>query len=325
MGAVRLSALVAASLERRRALVASLPQTDCYRLLHGAVEGWPGLTVDRYGPLLLVQTFRDPLSPVQQAELLTAVADLDLLPVFRHRGREPAEVPALSPAAQADQVGTELGLRYRIRAVHRGQDPLLFLDFRAGRRWVKASSSGCSVLNLFSYTCGVGVAAASSGASSVLNVDFSASALAVGRENAALNSVSMDCLQSDAIPAMRQLAGLPIKGRAARRRYPRLQPRQFDRVILDPPTFARSPFGAVDLVRDYPALFKPAALACAPGGAVLATNHVSAVGLQAWLDILRRCAQKAGRPIKRLEVLEPEADFPSLDGVHLLKMALCWF
>ena len=100
MGAVRLSALVAASLERRRALVASLPQTDCYRLLHGAVEGWPGLTVDRYGPLLLVQTFRDPLSPVQQAELLTAVADLDLLPVFRHRGREPAEVPALSPARQ---------------------------------------------------------------------------------------------------------------------------------------------------------------------------------------------------------------------------------
>ena len=67
MGAVRLRALIAAARERRHALLTSLPQTDCYRLLHGAVEGWPGLTVDRYGPLLVVQTFREPLTSALQA------------------------------------------------------------------------------------------------------------------------------------------------------------------------------------------------------------------------------------------------------------------
>ncbi|MDG1484472.1 MAG: class I SAM-dependent methyltransferase [Myxococcota bacterium] len=320
---MQLRALAQAALERRADLIASLPQTDCYRLLHGAVEGWPGLTVDRYGPLLVVQTFRAPLSDKARAALLSVYADLGLLPVFRHRGREAAEVPVPSPEALADHVGMERSLSYRVRAVHRGQDPLLFLDFRAGRRWIAANSTGCSVLNLFAYTCGIGVAAAAGGASEVLNVDFAASALAVGRENAALNGVSMAFLQSDAIPALRQLAGLTIRGRAARRKYPRLKARQFDRVVLDPPTFARSPFGAVDLVRDYPALFKPAVLSCASGGMVLATNHVSAVSLPDWLDVLTRCAEKAGRPLKRLAVLEPEGDFPPLNGGHLLKMAVC--
>jgi 23S rRNA (cytosine1962-C5)-methyltransferase len=320
---MQLSALAQAALDRRADLIAGLPETDCYRLLHGAVEGWPGLTVDRYGPLLVVQTFRAPLDAGEREALLAVYADLGLLPIFRHRGREPAEMPRPEAAALADHVGRELGLSYRIRAEHRGQDPLLFLDFRAGRRWVRANAAKCSVLNLFAYTCGIGVAAAAGGASSVLNVDFAASALDVGRENAALNGVSMKLLQSDAIPALRQLAGLSIRGRAARRKYPRMGARQFDRVVLDPPTFARSPFGAVDLVRDYPALFKPAVLSCASGGMVLATNHVSAVGLDEWLGGLTRCAAKAGRPLKRLEVLEPEGDFPPLNGGHLLKMAVC--
>ena len=65
MGTVRLRDRIVAARGRRHDLLAALPQTDCYRLLHGAVEGWPGLTVDRYGPLLVVQTFREPLSAAQ--------------------------------------------------------------------------------------------------------------------------------------------------------------------------------------------------------------------------------------------------------------------
>ena len=325
MGTVQLTACLEAALGARQALLASLTDTDCCRLFHGAVEGQPGLTVDRYGPLLMVQTFREPLERGDYDALCAVFAHRDLLPVWIHRGKTPGEPPTPDPDALVDHVSTELGLQYRVRAIHRGKDPLLFLDFRAGRRWMKANSTGCSVLNLVAYTCGNGLAAAAGGASSVLNVDCAESALAVGRDNAALNGLSMDFLKSDAIPAMRQLAGLRIRGRAARRHYPRLQARMFDRVILDPPTFARSPFGAVDLVRDYPGLFKPALLTCATGGSVLATHHVSAVGLTDWLDILRRCAKKVGRPIQRLDVITPEADFPPLEGQHLLKMAVCGF
>ena len=99
----------------------------------------------------------------------------------------------------------------------------------------------------------------------------------------------------------------------------------FDLVVLDPPTFSSSPFGAVDIVRDYQSLLKPAALATAPGGgALLVTNHVSGVDLEAWLDQCERCCAKAGRPLAAPpEVLEPHADFPPMDDRrHPLKIAV---
>lgn len=307
--------------EARAAL--QLPDTDCLRLFHGAVEGMPGLTIDRYGPVLLIQTFREPLSPEQYDDIV-ATLGADLLPVWNHRGASPAgdwHQPA--PESLADHVGLELGITYRVRARHRGKDPLLFLDFRVGRRWARASCDGCSVLNLFCYTGGMGTAAAVGGAAEVWNLDFAGSALSVADENAFLNGVKTTQVQADALPALRQISGLGVRGRAARRRkFKRFAPRQFDRVVLDPPTWATSPFGAVDIVRDYPSLFKPALMATAPGGLLLATNHVSTVGLDEWLEILRRCAEKAGRPLKELEVLHPEADFPSPDGAHPLKIAV---
>ena len=55
---------------------------------------------------------------------------------------------------------------------------------------------------------------------------------------------------------------------------------------------------------------------------MLATNHVSAVGMDEWMDSLARCADKAGRPLQSLEPIRPEEDFPSPDGKHPLKMAL---
>ena len=115
---------------------------------------------------------------------------------------------------------------------------------------------------------------------------------------------------------------LPVKGRGARRRpYLRLEPRSFDIVVIDPPRWAKGPFGAIDVVRDYPALFKPAVRATAPGGHVLATNHAPSVSVDAWIDILDRCAHKAGRSLASLEIVTPDADFPSFDGQPPLKMA----
>jgi len=95
-------------------------------------------------------------------------------------------------------------------------------------------------------------------------------------------------------------------------------------VFLDPPTWAKSSFGAVDIAGDYPSLFKPAVLIARPeGGKILATNHLASVELNAWLDVLKRCAAKAGRPLKSVEVIQPEKDFPSFDGRHPLKIAVC--
>jgi 23S rRNA (cytosine1962-C5)-methyltransferase len=384
------SELLAAAIERRGQLLERLhgEGTDTYRLLHGVAEGAPGLTVDRYGPLLLVQAFRTPIG----AEEVEALADtarravgLDLHVVCNHRGAaakvlrgptadegaqraatpsegepgpgersesasvatessgdaRPSPPPAQfeptssasppwcghvpSPAALEEHACHEAGVRFLVRARHRGQDPWLFLDLRAGRRWVMARAAGRSVLNLFAYTGGVGLVAARGGASEVLNVDFAASSLAVAEENARLNelAVAPRCLQSDVFPAVRQLAGLSqpevVRGRRMPP-FPKLGQRRYGLVFLDPPRLAKSPFGVVDLVNDYAAVFKPALLATAEGGTIVCCNNVAGVRPDEWLDRLRRSAAKAGRVVRDAEWITPEEDFPSRDGQHPLKM-----
>ena len=330
-------ALLGRALESRKTLAEALSRegTDCYRLFNGVAEGLPGLTVDRYGALTLMQTFRAPASPEELALVeacLRSALPGPLLFAYNHRGKKAVEDfekwhrPA--PEALGEFTCLEGGLKYLIRARHRGIDPWLFLDLRAARRLVRSSARDLSVLNLFSYTCGVGVCAAAGGAREVWNVDFAQSSLDVGRQNAVLNGIPADrftLVTEDCLTVVRQLAGLPVAGRyGQKRRYQRFQPRSFDLVFLDPPAWAKGPMSAVDVVGDYQSMFKPAVLAAKPGGRVIATNHVAAVDYAAWAETLRRCAIKAGRPLKSIEPLPVDADFPSFEGKPPLKVAVCW-
>lgn len=320
------------ALARRRALLARLHAegTDAYRLLHGIAEGAPGVTIDRYGPCLLVQTFRAALPAPAIDEAQCLVRDelgLDLLAVHNHRGPPPPpDHPAhqAAPAALADHTFRERHLRFWFRARHRGQDPWLFLDLRAARAFVQAHAAGRRVLNLFAYTGGVGVAAAAGGATMVLDVDFARSALAIAAANAASNAVADRCrqLHADCLPILRQLAGMPVQRRGRHVPYARIERQTFDLIVLDPPRFARSPFGTIDVVRDYQSLWKPALLALAPGGMLVATNHVPEVRVEDWHAALRRSAQKAGRPLRSLLPLPVDDDFPSFDGRPPLKVVV---
>lgn len=312
--------------------------TDCYRLFHGSQEGAPGLTVDRYGPQLLVQSFHQPLEADALQSLATIVEQRlgqPLLLVYNDRSQRNSRIDRnphafeAEEAALADLVGHEWGLNYRVRGRHTGQDPLLFLDLRNARGWVKANSAGKSVLNLFAYTCGVGLCAAAGGASEVTNLDFAQSNLAVGRENGQLNPQlpAMQFIQSDYFPAIRQMAGLPINSRRGQKlpNYPRLQARQFDLVFLDPPAWAKSAFGTVDLLRDYQSLLKPALLATADGGALVCCNNLAKVVMEDWREQVLRCAEKLGRPVRDCQVLAPAADFPSHDARPPLKTLILQF
>jgi 23S rRNA (cytosine1962-C5)-methyltransferase len=310
----------------------SAEQTDAYRLFHGSVEGRPGLTVDRYGDLLLIQSFHQPLVPDQLAELTGYYAGVlpGLTPIYNDRSQANSRIanelpPDRMEAALLPREAHELGVAYRIQARHEGQDPWLFLDMRAGRRRVMRDAAGQSVLNLFAYTCGVGIAAAKAGARFVVNVDFADSNLQIGRENARLNNLPVRprFIKSDVFAALRQLSGIGQAERVRGKRmpsFPKLEAQQFDLVFLDPPRYAKSPFGVVDLINDYAALFKPALLCTASGGTLICCNNVAEVDRDAWLDQLQRSARKAGRPIRDFEWIAPEADFPSPDGKPPLKM-----
>ncbi|QID18005.1 class I SAM-dependent rRNA methyltransferase [Nitrogeniibacter mangrovi] len=306
--------------------------TDCYRLFHGSAEGVPGLTIDRYGDLLLIQTFHTPLDAASLHQIrtfyATALPGLDCL--YNDRSGANSRISNTLDAtdlalAEQPRIVTEGGVKYRIRGRHAGQDPWLFLDLRAARRYVMAHAAGCRVLNLFAYTCGVGIAAAKGGARFVMNVDFAQSSLDVGKENARLNDLPVRprFVRSDVFPAVRQLAGIGQPQRVRGRRmppFPPLEPMLFDLVFLDPPRYAKSPFGVVDLVNDYTALFKPALLATRPGGTLICCNNVAQVDRDAWLDQLLRSARKAGRPIEESTWIEPDTDFPSFDANPPLKV-----
>ncbi|MCU1731543.1 MULTISPECIES: class I SAM-dependent rRNA methyltransferase [unclassified Pseudomonas] len=323
-----------AALDSRQPLLAELHAqgTDCYRLFHGSQEGVPGLTADRYGPQLMVQSFHQTL---ERDALLDLHASIEqslgqpLQLVYNDRSRGNSRIDRQDTVYQATEealeetVGHEWGLNYRVRGRHAGQDPLLFLDLRNARGWVKQHSAGKSVLNLFSYTCGVGLSAAAGGASEVCNLDFAEGNLAVGRENGALNPqlAPMDFIQSDYFPAIRQLAGLPISQRRGQKlpSYVRLEARQFDLVFLDPPAWAKSAFGTVDLLRDYQSLLKPALLTTAEDGVLICNNNLARVDMDDWREQVLRCAEKAGRPVREWQVISPAADFPSHDGRPPLK------
>ena len=308
--------------------------TDCYRLFHGSVEGQPGLTVDRYGDMLLVQTFHSPLDETQLAELQTfyATAVPGLALVYNDRSSANSRIRnkldgAALEAAMAPRVAHEMGVKYHIQGRHAGQDPWLFLHLRAARRRVMQEASGKTLLNLFAYTCGVGIAAAKAGASFIVNVDFAETSLGIGKENARLNKLPIRprFIKSDAFPAMRQYAGIGqprmVRGKHLPP-FPKVEPRQFDIVFLDPPRYAKSPFGVVDLINDYAALFKPALLCTAEGGTLICCNNVADVPREAWVDQMERSAKKAGRSVREIEFIVPDADFPSADGNPPLKIAL---
>ena len=325
---------LAAAFAARTDLLARLhaEHTDAYRLFHGTVEGRPGLTVDRYGSLLLVQSFHQSLTPEEFAALegyyLGVLPGLTL--VYNDRSRASSRTlnelpPEQLATAQLPRQAHEMGVTYLVQARHEGQDPWLFLDLRAGRRYVRQHARDKSLLNLFAYTCGVGIAAAKAGARFVMNVDFAESSLAVGRNNAKLNELQFRprFIKSDAFAALRQLSGIGQPERVRGKRmppFPKLEAQQFDMVFLDPPRYAKSPFGVVDLVVDYPALFKPALLCTAEGGTLVCCNNVAEVDRDTWFDQLQRSARKANRTVRDFEWIMPEADFPSLDGKPPLKM-----
>jgi 23S rRNA (cytosine1962-C5)-methyltransferase len=329
-----------AALDGRTSLLDQLHSqgTDCYRLFHGSQEGAAGLTIDRYGPQLMVQSFHQTLSSEDLLALRHTVEQslqMPLLLVYNDRSRGNSRIDRedavyrAEDAALVDLVGHEWGLNYRVRGRHPGQDPLLFLDLRNARGWVKRHSAGKSVLNLFAYTCGVGLSAAAGGAREVCNLDFAEGNLAVGAENGALNPelAPMQFVQSDYFPAIRQLAGLAITQRRGQKlpAYPRLQQCQYDLVFLDPPAWAKSAFGTVDLLRDYQSLLKPAVLATAENGVLVCCNNLAKVSLPDWREQVLRCAEKAGRPVRECNVLAPGDDFPSSDGQPPLKTLILNF
>jgi len=208
--------------------------TDAYRVLNGATDGFPGLTLDRFGDRFQIQFFGPELLR-QKREIVNAIAD-EFQPKFlvvkerlsssgKSLENPPMEVMV---GENADSVGIvrEGNARFNVDLLDT-VNPGLFLDMRHVRLDVEKRCDNRRFLNLFSYTCSFSVHARIGGATLATNADISGKILDKGRDNYALNGLDLRPGEFFKGNAVEYVAWAKKKGL------------KFDGIVLDPPSFAR--------------------------------------------------------------------------------------
>jgi len=221
--------------------------------------------------------------------------------------REPPRLIFGDPGENLQTIATERHLKFRID-FGTGYSPGLFLDQRENRRYVRHIAP-TRLLNCFAYTCSFSISAASRGGTT-LNIDVSKKYLARGRENFALNNLpTMDHrFIADDVRAV----------------LPRLTRRgeKFDAIILDPPTFSRSPGAKTFQVEDdFEKLLLDAIKLAERDSHVLLSTNCSALREHA-LEVMARYCLKSTRRAATFHRSSRLPDFPAGAGASSIWLAL---
>jgi 23S rRNA (cytosine1962-C5)-methyltransferase len=279
--------------------------TNAMRLVHGESDALPGLIVDRYADVLVVQFLAAGVERWRE-EILDALAELTgCEAIYERSDADVRMLEGLSPRcgfARGNRDASrcpilEHGLSFRVD-VGQGQKTGFFLDQRANRQRVRALAKGRSVLDCFCYTGGFAVAALAGGAKQVLAVDSSAPALDVARENLAANPLDaarMEFAQADVFAHQRTL-----RDRGA----------SFDLVVLDPPKFAPTAAQAKNAARAYKDINLLACKLLAPGGMLATFSCSGGVSAELFQSIVAGAALDAGIDARIIERFGADADHP---------------
>lgn len=210
------------------------------RIFHGRGKKWESLehfSFDLYDQTILVITYKE-ISNEDKIDLVNFFSSLDLFKskniLLQKRFEKNQEIEILKGELLTDQYALENEMKFIINLA-KPQNIGFFLDMKIGREWVKNNANNRRVLNLFSYTCSLSVAALKGGAQSVVNVDMSDAALSVGRSNHKLNGIAADKAKYLSHDIMKSLGNLTNKG-------------PYDLVIIDPPSNQGNSF---KVERDY--------------------------------------------------------------------------
>jgi 23S rRNA (cytosine1962-C5)-methyltransferase len=302
-----------------RAAIIEPGETDAYRLIHGASDGWPGWFVDRLGRFLLSQSD----APLTRPQLDELERLRDAFPaegayhkilsrqVRRSTTAQASPQLALGSPASGPFTVIENGARYEM-SFSEGYSTGLFLDQRDNRRRlmalcqkspaspgaVQTAGGSIEVLNVFAYTCGFSVCAAKAGARAT-SLDLSKKYLEWGRRNFALNGLDPgqhDFIYGDAFDWLRRLAK---KGRA------------FDLVVLDPPTFSQSKESGVFRVEaDYGDLVVSAAQVLKPRGRLFVSANTTGWPPEEFVTSVRAALRKSRRDVAEEQYYPQPPDFP---------------
>ncbi|OQY30612.1 MAG: 23S rRNA methyltransferase [Anaerolineaceae bacterium 4572_5.2] len=278
--------------------------TDAYRLVHAESDGIPGLIVDRYGDVLVMQILTAGAEYWKEtlADLLlelTGLADIyerSDADVRRLEGLEPRS-GALRGNPPEKLILEEYGLKFNVDIAH-GHKTGFYLDQRESRHLVGQLAKDRDVLNCFSYTGGFTVHALAGGAKSVTSIDSSEDALMLGRENVALNgqqAQGCEWIEGDVFKELRTF---------------RDSRRDFDMIILDPPKFAPTISQVKKATRGYKDINLLAFKLLRPGGILVTFSCSGGVDAALFQKIVAGAALDAKVDAQIIQKLGQGADHP---------------
>jgi 23S rRNA (cytosine1962-C5)-methyltransferase len=294
--------------ERRiRAAIEARPATTgagAMRLINAESDGLPGLVVDRYGRVAVLQATSAGAAVWKRAiaDALLAQASVDR--IYERSDSDVMELEGLAPSTGWLHGGgatrlqiEECGLRF-IVDIARGHKTGFYLDQRENRDFVGRLAAGREVLNCFGYTGGFAVHALAHAAVSVLSIESSAEAIALAAENVALNGFAADKAQWLEADVFRQLREL------------RDAQRLFDLIVLDPPKFAPTPATAERAARGYKDINLLAFKLLRPGGLLATFSCSGGISRDLFQKIVAGAAVDAGVDAVILRRFEAAADHP---------------
>ena len=280
-------------------------ETNCYRLVHGEGDNLPGLIIDYYDGVCVMQAhsagmFRakshisDALQKVYGTELKAVYdkssgtapykAGLDLVDGYLYRRED---------FVDDELTVLENGRKFIVNWTE-GQKTGFFLDQRDNRALVGSLAAGRNVLNLFCYTGGFSIYALANGAEHVDSVDSSKKAMMMVDRNVAENGFEPSRHTSLCCDAIEYLRDVP-EGK-------------YDLMIVDPPAFAKHRGALKNALRAYQRLNAAAISKVAPGGFVFTYSCSQVVDKEAFALAVFSAAAQCGRSVRILDRLNQPCD-----------------
>lgn len=304
--------LLSRALDARAGLFDERHET-AFRLFNGFTEGQPQLAVDLYARTLVLhdysETSEQERGQGQQGLSIVAAAEqfyqsrLPWISAALLKSRQSA-----NPEDRAGRLVTGSSPTHKVREngvwyavdLTMNRDAGLYLDTRNLRAWELRNLAGARVLNTFAYTGSLGVAAKAAGASRVVHLDLNRTFLNVAKTSYTLNGfpiVKSDFLTGD---FWSRIGGL-IRNREL-----------FDCVLLDPPFFAATKKGVVDMEKNYARLINKVRPLIAHGGTLIAVNNAVYVSGAEYLKTLEALCEDGYLTIEELiPVAEDFAGYPT--------------
>jgi 23S rRNA (cytosine1962-C5)-methyltransferase len=295
-----------------------VPSGEPCRVVFSEGDLLPGLTVDRYGPCLVVQI--GTLGMDRRREAIVAALQDALHPrgIFERSDLSARAHEGLAPrvGVLAGEVPEEIevemdGLRFLVRP-REGQKTGLYLDHRFNRKALQPHARGRRVLDVFCNTGSFALYALAAGAAGATGIESSAECLEAARRNAERNGVAERCawVEGNAFDRLREL------DRAGER---------YGLIVLDPPAFTRSARAVAQAVRGYKEINLRAFRLAAPGALVVSASCSYHLGPEEFLAVVREAAADAGREVTLVELRGQAPDHPVNLAVPETRYLKCAF